>query len=224
MNKKTLVVSITVIVGFVILAYFSMNKPEESKVYPELTQIRKTEASDSASLKDHTQGKGKHILVEYSDLQCPACRAFHEYIRIEKTKDKAFGKTMEEQYTFVFRHFPLTNIHQNSELAAKAAEASSLQGKFFEYIDVAFANQNEWAKSDKARAYFISIAKNLGLDVTQFEKDMESETVQKGLQADVDSATRVNVDATPTFYIDGRKVSGYGNFEEFKQILIDASK
>lgn len=223
MNKKSIVISLTVIIGFVVLAYFATNKSGPSQDFPDVSQIRQTDATSSASLGDHTQGKGKHVLVEYSDLQCPACKSFHEYLLQMKAKDKNFAKILDEKYTFVFRTFPLTNIHRNAELAAKAAESAGIQSKYFEFVDKVFATQQEWAESDTARAYFGSIAKDLKLDETKFDADIDSKLVTQKVRSDVASGTQANLEGTPTFYLDGKRIT-FGSFEEFKQILIDAAK
>lgn len=222
MNSKLIIISIIALVGFVVLAYFATNKPQPTS-FPEVAQVRTKESTGSAQLADHTMGKGKHILVEYSDLQCPACKSFHDYLANEKKKDAAFAKVLNDQYTVVFRHFPLVSIHKNAEPAAKAAEAAGMQNKFFEFIDKAFASQQEWSVLEDPQKYFISIANDLGLDVDQFASDMKTKQVTKKIQSDVDSALRTNLDSTPTFFIDGEKVVNLGNFEDLKKRIIDSA-
>jgi protein-disulfide isomerase len=223
MNKKLIVISITAIVGFVVLAYFSTNKPQQT-VFPELTQIRTQEASGSGKLGDHTIGEGKNIMLEYSDLQCPACKSFHEYLNQEKKKDANFAKIMNEQYTFVYRHFPLVTIHKNAEIAARSAEAAALQGKFYEFVDQIFASQAEWSASDTAREYFVKLATTIGLDAERFETDIDSQQVTQKISEDVASANEVGLNSTPTFFINGEKISDFSSFEEFKKIVIDSVK
>lgn len=220
MNKSITIISLIVIVGFVVLAYFATNKPTVTK-FPEAGKVRTAESSDSAHLADRTKGKGKHILVEYSDLQCPACKGFHDYIESQKKSDVGFAKILNEQYTLVYRHFPLVGIHKHAELAAKAAEAAGMQGKFFEFIDAAFSSQAIWAQTDDAKAYFVSIAKNLKLNTEQFTKDLDSPLVMAKVQKDVESGNSIQLNSTPTFLIDGEKITGFGTFEEFKAIILD---
>jgi protein-disulfide isomerase len=223
MNTKLIVISITAIIGFVVLAYFSTNKPEQTS-FPEQAQLRTQDASASGKLVDHTLGKGKHIMIEYSDLQCPACKSFHDYISAEKKKDANFAKIMNEQYTFVYRNFPLITIHKNAEIAARSAEAAAIQGKFYEFLDAGFGSQNEWASSDKAREYFINLAKTLGLDTEKFSQDIDSAAVSQKIEADIALGEQAKIGGTPTFFIDGQKVSNFGSFDEFKKIVIDAAK
>lgn len=222
MNKKLIVISITALIGFVVLAYFSTNKPVPTE-FPEQAQVRTSNASDSAKIIDHTLGKGKHILVEYSDLQCPACKSAHDYISTEKKNDPNFAKIMEEQYTFVYRHYPLIRIHKNAEIAARSAEAAAMQGKFYEFLDEAFKTQKEWSESDKAREYFVDIAKSLNIDGEQFVKDIDSATVSEKIGEDIKFAEKASIRGTPTFFIDGQTVE-FGSFEEMKKIIIDSAK
>ncbi len=223
MNTKLVIISTVAVIAFVVVAYLMTNKSEQT-IYPEMTQVRPTEATGSGKLTDHVLGTGKHIIIEYSDLQCPACRSFHEYLSQEKKKDVNFGKIMSERYSFVYRNFPLTGIHKNAELAARSAEAAAMQNKFYEFVDRAFATQTDWAESDKAREFFVNIAKELGLNTTKFNTDIDSDAVSAKIIADVSSGEAVKIDATPTFFIDGEKIKGFGTFQEFKQIIIDYAK
>ena len=88
------------------------------------------------------------VLVEYSDLQCPACRAVFPIIQ---ELDQEFGDELRIEY----RHFPLTQIHQHAELAARATEAAGVQGKFWEMHDLLFEKQPIWSASPNPRANFI---------------------------------------------------------------------
>ncbi|MBP6994194.1 thioredoxin domain-containing protein [Candidatus Woesebacteria bacterium] len=221
MNKKLIVISIVALVGFVVLAYFSTNEPAQT-AFPEQAQLRPSGASDSAKLGDHPQGAGKHIMVEYSDLQCPACKSAHDYLKAEKQKDPAFAKIMDEQFTFVYRHFPLVNIHKNADVVARSAEAAAIQGKFYEFIDRAFATQSEWAESDKARELFVNIATDLGLDTDKFDADIDSQAVTDKIGADIQLGEQARIEGTPTFFIDGEKITGFGSFDEFKKIVVDS--
>jgi len=220
MNTKLLIgAAIVLILGFLYVSYTSTN-PVVQKTFPDVAKIQKV-ASDSASIADHTKGTGKRVLTEFADLQCPACRTFHEYLKSEMVKDPAFGKLMTEQYTVVYRHFPLVNIHQHAQIAAQSAEAAGLQGKFFEFIDVAFAKQDEWAKSQDPQEQFKNYATDLGLDTLLFKEDTNSAAVKQKIDRDVKAGLAANLQATPSFYIDGEAIQGFGSFEEFKKVLVE---
>ncbi len=219
MDKKILTISITAIVGFVLVSYLAFNKPTQTS-FPEQAQTR--EKSDKVDVGDHKKGTGKNILIEYSDLQCPACKMFHDYIEAEKVKDKEFAKFMDTEFTFIYRHFPLTNIHKNAEAAAYAAEAAARQGKFYEFIDQAFATQEKWSDMDKPMEFFQKIALDMGIGDKQFLEDASSDVVKNKVQSDSELALKGQVDSTPTFFSNGVKLTGFGTFEEFKKLLIDS--
>ncbi|MEI6327215.1 MAG: thioredoxin domain-containing protein [Candidatus Roizmanbacteria bacterium] len=220
MNTKLLIgAAIVLILGFLYVSYTTTNPVVQNK-FPAVAKIQKS-ASDSATIADHTQGTGKRVLAEFADLQCPACRTFHDYLKSEMAKDPTFSKLIREEYTFVYRHFPLVNIHQHAQIAAQAAEAAGLQGKFFEFVDVAYAKQDEWVKSEDPREQFKNYATDLGLDTLLFKEDTESAPVKQKIERDIQAGLAANLQATPSFYIDGEAVSGFGSFDEFKKILIE---
>ncbi len=160
------------------------------------------------------QIKGDHeakiILIEYSDFQCPACAAYQPIVKqlVEEFKDKI---------VFAYRHFPLSQ-HKNSESAALAAEAAGKQGKFWEMHDLIFEKQNEWSESQTAEELFIKYAETLALNVEQFKKDFDLEEIADKIENDLISGERVGVNATPTFFLNGRKISPR-SYEEFKQLI-----
>ncbi len=204
------VVSILAVFGFLLVAYKLTNTPQNTS-YPEVNKILKSDhikwATESAAIKN--------ILVEYSDLQCPACKNFHTIIKDQVETDKK----ITSKVTFVYRHFPLTNLHQNAEKAAYAAEAAGKQNKFFEYADVLFAKQDEWAKIKDVETKFESYAKDLKLDVDKFKKDLNSKEAKEKVSADVLSGNNAAVNATPTFYLNGQKLDSVRSFDEFIKLL-----
>src|SRR3989338_5247197 len=160
MNKILLgVISVILIFVFLIAAYKFTNTASD-KIYPQVNSITKTDhlkwATDSASKKN--------ILVEYSDLQCPACKTFHDFIKSEIEASGSANAGIMKKVTFVYRHFPLAQ-HQHEEGAAYAAEAAGKQDKFFEFSNLLFAKQKEWSDNDGAVKKFESYAKELGLDL-----------------------------------------------------------
>ena len=102
------------------------------------------------------------VIVKYLDLQCPACKAAHPII------NKVI-KDFEEDIRYEVRHLPLTSIHPQAKKAAEGAECALDQGKFFEYIDIVFENQNEiYVKNLKGYAI------DLGLDIEKFSNCLDS--------------------------------------------------
>jgi protein-disulfide isomerase len=163
---------------------------------------------------DWTKGyrSAKIILVEYSDFQCPAC-AF--YYRITKRLIDELG----DDFQLKFRHYPLKR-HTNAELAAISAEAAGRQGKFWELHDLLFERQKEWIKKNKedAEKLFVEYAVSLNLNIKQFQRDLHSQAVTNKIQNDYRSGRRSGVKGTPTFFLNGQKIthnpSNYGTFKD----------
>jgi protein-disulfide isomerase len=143
---------------------------------------------------DHVRGaSGPHVILEYGDYECPysrqAFRTIRHLMRLEQARE----------VRFVFRHFPLTEIHPNSLGAARAAEAAALQGCFWEMHELLFHRQFLLG-DDHLRDY----ACELGLDEAQFERDRFGTETLARVRRDIESAeVSGEVTGTPTFFIDG---------------------
>ncbi len=137
-------------------------------------------------------------LVEYSDLQCPACAAVEPTVR-RIMQD--FGTKLR----IVYRHFPLMQ-HPYAEEAARAAEAAGLQGKFWEMHDVLFDEQPTWSAVSDIDATLLAYAERLGLDKTKFQTDYNSSTVAQKVAANAASGGRSNIASTPTFFLNGQQL------------------
>ncbi len=138
-------------------------------------------------------------LVEFSDLQCPACASYHPYIM-------RFLKIYQGKLRFVYRHFPLISIHPQSPLAALAAEAAGKQGRFFEMVELLFEKQKEWGAVREPRPLFIDYAKQLGLDIQKFQEDLFDEELARKVNADLTEAREKGLNSTPSFFINGERV------------------
>ncbi|MDR9417683.1 DsbA family protein [Gracilimonas sp.] len=150
-------------------------------------------------------------IIKYSDFQCPACKY---YVSIEEQIKEAYG----DDVAIIYKHFPL-NIHPHAQVAARAAEAARAQGKFQEMHDLIFEGQEQWARGN-AEAMFIGYARELDLDVEQFQNDMNSADMQRIVMADKREGLDLNVNSTPTFYINGTKLEqNPRTFEQFKSII-----
>jgi protein-disulfide isomerase len=130
-------------------------------------------------------------VVEFTDFQCSACGGM--YPIVEEVL-KSYGPRVH----FVVRNFPLTTVHANAYNAAQAAEAAKAQGKFWEYIDVLFKNQNTLDR-DSLKKY----ATQVGLDRKQFDADFDSGKYEPVVRHDIDEGEAYGVEATPTFFING---------------------
>lgn len=150
---------------------------------------------------------------EFADFQCPTCANVHG---IMKNIQSAYGSRIK----FIFRHFPLTQIHKNAYDAAVAAEAAGKQGKFWDMQNLLFTNQQAWANSSDARTIFTSYAEKLGLDVEQFKNDMAGVETKQRVDLDKQRGTGMNVMSTPSVYINGVYVPfEQTNLEGLRQII-----
>lgn len=172
------------------------------------------------SQTDHVRGAkdGKVTLVEFGDFQCPACAAFEPIIRQVMTDNKDVLK-------FSFRHFPLTQIHKNALLAAKASEAAALQGKFWEMHDILYDKQEEWGEALNAREFIMIYANTLKLDIKKFSNDLESKIIEDKILAEFKEGVKLGVQGTPTFFLNGKKVEDTPrNLADFNKMIRDAAK
>jgi len=172
------------------------------------------ETSIDVALTSSDQIRGsldaKIMLLEYSDFQCPACKAYEPLVKkvLEEYSDEVF---------LVYRHFPLRQTHENAQLSAQAAEAAGKQQKFWEMHDLLFIKQEEWAEEKDFSVKLKSYAEELELNVDQFEKDLESDEGKRKIDEDYASGLKFNVNATPTFFLNGKKLENMRSFNDFKR-------
>lgn len=114
---------------------------------------------------------------------------------------------------FVYKHMPLTQIHANALPAAKASVAAGRQGKFWEMYDKLFQNSRNLSPENIRK-----MAEEIGLDLEKFERDMNSPEVEQLVQADVELARRAGVRGTPTFFLNGKRVTNR-SFEALKAMI-----
>lgn len=159
--------------------------------------------------KDHIQGSpdAPVTMVEYGDYECPYCG--QAYYIIKQLQDD-LGETLR----FVFRNFPLSQIHPNALEAAYAAEAAGLQDKFWQMHDLIFEHQQELEDHN-----LISFAYFLDLDVARFIEDMTSDAVHEKVRADFWSGVRSGVNGTPTFFINGKRHEGAYAYGELRAAI-----
>lgn len=160
---------------------------------------------DIAGEMRHVRGSGEVILVEFSDLQCPACQSVQE--PLTQILDKYEGKVV-----FVYRYFPLNTIHKNAQIAAQAAEAAGRYDKFWQMHDKLFETQSEWEGIADPREMMVGYAQEIGIDKDKFASELESQEVRDGVNNDSLAATRYQLTGTPTFFINGVKVE-FGQIE-----------
>lgn len=158
---------------------------------------------------DHIQGapSAPVVLIEYADYQCPYCR--QAYYIVKKLQQK-FG----DELTFVFRNFPLVQLHPQALHAAMAAEAAGKQEKFWEMHDIIFENQR--SLSDDS---FLTYAREIGLDINKFKEDFASDEVLAKIEEDLRSGRKAGVEGTPSFFINGRFFDGNWTTSELDEYI-----
>lgn len=169
-----------------------------------------TALSRPISETDHHRGRldAPMQLVIYGDYECP-------YTRRALINVRSVRKELEDSLVFVFRNFPLIEIHPHALHAAEAAEAAALQDKFWEMHDYLFDHQRALTDADLR-----DHAREVGLDVTRFSADRTSEAVTSRIGDDVESGEASGVQGTPTLFINGRLHDGSYEAHE----VIDALK
>jgi protein-disulfide isomerase len=145
--------------------------------------------------RDHIRGSARAAvtLVEYGDFQCPFCgQAFWVLRNVEDR--------LKSDLRFVFRNFPIGEIHPLAQIAAEAAEAAGAQGKFWEMHDMLFENQPELEPE-----LLVSYAGRLGLDLDAFSGDLASRRYRERIHEDFMGGIRSGVNGTPSLFINGER-------------------
>lgn len=148
--------------------------------------------------EDHSQGgaDARCALVEYGDYECPYCG--EAYLMVKRIQQH-FG----ERLRFVFRNFPLTQIHPNAEPAAETAEFAGAQGKFWQMHDLLYENQSRLED-----ALLPALAEELGLSGLELQKALQGGAYRARVRADFSGGVRSGVNGTPTFFINGERHDG----------------
>ena len=195
--------SVIVLVLGGLIAYSRLSNPSANVSSIDVNNI--IVASDqNGQIADHTFGKtdGKVVLIEYGDFQCPSCGGAHPQIKTitEEYKDKIL---------FIFRNFPLRAQHPNALAAAAAVEAAGLQGKYWEMHNLVFESQQEWSPlaANERTSKFTEYAESIGLDKERFLTDIASTPVSTKISFDQAIGKKINVNSTPTFYLNGKQLS-----------------
>ena len=205
-----------------LIIWSSRDKIDVSKV--DANKIQPA-TKNSGNIADHVYGNkdSKVILFEYGDFQCPGCGAAHPTV-------KAVTEKYKEQMAFVFRNFPLTTIHPNARAAAAAVESAGINGKYWQMHNMVFENQKSWsdASANDRTDLFSQYAVNVGVAEKAFTDTLNNKSTQINRKIDFDRALggKVGVNATPTFYLNGKKLeqSAYDSEEALEKTLLAAFK
>ena len=159
----------------------------------------------NGNIADHVQGNAdsKVVLIEYGDFQCPGCASAAPVIKglVEKYKDNI---------AFVFRNYPLYQMHPNAFSSSSAAEAAGLQGKYWEMHDKLYTTQNEWNQLTGAdrTEYFVQAAVSIGVDGDQLRDDISNnKDIKKKIDFDTALGKKVQITGTPGIFVNGENFS-----------------
>lgn len=154
---------------------------------------QKKELAVPVNDRDHNQGPATAAvtLVQYGDYECP-------YTRQSTAVVRAIQQQLGNQLRFVFRNFPLVEIHHHALHAALAAEAAAAQGKFWQMHDSIFHHQHTLEDADLNR-----FAELVGLEMQQFTRALAEQHSLARIEEDMESGERSGVQGTPTFFING---------------------
>jgi protein-disulfide isomerase len=168
-----------------------------------------TKLSVAVSAKDHIQGdpKAPVTLVEYGDYQCPSCGQAYPIV---KRLQKHFSKRL----SFVFRNFPLTQIHPYARPAAETAEYAGAHHKFWEMHDLLYENQGRLDDD-----LLLELSQQLNLDTKELTRALESKRFEPRVKADFSGGVRGGVNGTPTFFINGQRHDGSYDYESMVEAI-----
>jgi protein-disulfide isomerase len=159
--------------------------------------------------RDHIRGPvdAALTLVEYGDFECPHCGAAYPVVEDVRMK-------MGQSLRFVYRHFPLPQVHPHAVQAAEAAEAAGAQRRFWPMHDMLFENQQALD-----RGSLVLYATRLQLDVQAFTRDLVSHAHKPSVERDFMGGVRSGVNGTPTFFINGVRYDGPRDVPSMVRVL-----
>ncbi len=199
-----IVVAIAAIAGFFVFGRngAETNGPIEPAVLTDAGQLVREDSPVRGP------ADAKVTIVEFADFQCPACKAAKPVILSVLEKNPTTVR-------LVFRHFPISSIHQHADQTALSAEAAKNQGKFWEWYDKMYDDQEAWSAQSKRKIteFLTQIATDLGLNTETFTTDAAAAATRDIVARDLADADALGVSSTPTFFVNGQKIEGTSALE-----------
>ena len=183
-------------VGFILFRSSQQSRNSNNPTPDPATEVRGADPP-------HIRGTANAPVTveEFGDFQCGACGSYHPEL---KKIEAEFG----DRLRVIFRQLPLVPTHEHALLAAQAAEAAGLQGKFWEMHDTLYENQKAWAEAKDLVPIFVDYAKQIGLNPDQFMKDLNGDKVAARIFQDGKRAHSLGIKSTPTFFVNGKEAKG----------------
>ena len=188
--------------------YQEQQEQQQEQASQEFLKKLKTDSQSIIGESPATDFVGeKTVLIEFSDFQCPYCREAHDTL-------KQFQTDHKDEVTVVYKNYPLSSIHPEAIPAAKAAWAAGQQGKFWQYHDKLFQQQDKLGQQ-----LYVDIAKKLELDLTKFNQDRAGVVASTAIEKDVEMAEKLGIEGTPFFIMNGEFLSGVVPFSALEETL-----
>ncbi|MEZ5305973.1 MAG: thioredoxin domain-containing protein [Pyrinomonadaceae bacterium] len=223
-KEKSSIAPLLIIVGIAIATIFGIYMVAKSGGSADNTNVATNsgETANSAVEKYKSAPPGatpansmgpedaKVVVEEFADFQCPTCGVVNPIM-------KEVVGSFNGRIKFIFRNYPLVQIHQHAYDAATASEAAGVQGKYWQMQEMIFKNQPTWSSKPTARPTFKEYAQQLGLDVEKFESDSLSLVTKTRVDNDIARGRALGISSTPTVLINGKPVP-------FEQLKVDSLK
>lgn len=177
-------------------AYEEQEEQQQEEAREAFSQMIETDSQSVIGESPATNFAKKTVLIEFSDFQCPYCGEAHETL-------KQFQTDHPDEVVLVYKNFPLSSIHPEAVSAAKAAWAAGQQGKFWQYHDNLFVEQDKLGEQ-----LYIDIAKKLELDLAKFNLDRSGVAASAAIEKDIEMAETLGIDSTPFFIMNGDFLPG----------------
>ncbi|MDX6613593.1 MAG: formate-nitrite transporter family protein [Blastocatellia bacterium] len=179
----------------------STESSSETKLPAEARPETSNSNTPSGANPPHVRGEASApvTLEEFGDFQCPPCGGLYPEL---KKLEAEFGPRLR----VIFRERPLIQAHEHALLAARAAEAAGLQGRFWEMHDQLYEHQKDWSELKEARTVFEDYARLVGLDMERFKRDLDGPAVETRIFLDGARAHALGFDSTPTLMLNNREV------------------
>lgn len=192
--------SLVLILGVIFILSKDSNKTfSDAIVNIDYSKAQKI-GSDSAKVK----------LVEYSDFQCPACKAAEPFVQQIREKYK-------DNLQFIYKHFPLIQ-HANAKKASNFAEYAVKENKFWEIHDKLFETQDDWSKLSDPTEFFIKLGESFNLNSEKIKEAVSKESFKQAIEENLVEGQVIGVDSTPTFYLNNKKLL-LKSFAELDEII-----
>ncbi len=205
-KRKDVMLAVGAIVAIVLIGYLLLNI---DTIFPApAVDLSVPQVSDAQfNIVHGTNPNATVTFIEFGDFECPSCKDNEPAI-------KQMLATYGNKINFVFKHFPISDIHPDAERAGEASECARDQGKFWEYHDKLYDNQDKLGGDN-----LLKYAQDIGMDGQAFAECLQNGHKDAIVQQELVEGIRAGVRGTPTFFINGKKLEGIHTFDELKNAV-----